>query len=293
MSSPSQEQSTTTIKVECSPRDLPLPSPDEQVHPASPDELKAMHEQGMLLSGSLVGAECDCDSDPDCPTLPLTPPVLVRDERYLKEYDEAILELQREHDATLLEIISRRVLARPKKAKKVKKRQDNLSDGGPKKRRRKTKHPIPMWLSKDATLDDLVAVLQMDQESDEIYVDVTGADAPYDTLTLPMVRHFIRKAREYPSMCSEWNTVAIKKGEERLSILMNGRNASRTDGAAALRAYAAMDVFTDKFGFTGITTNVLKDLGFGSKKAAHFRSAWYAGRELLEPLSDIEESLDL
>lgn len=274
-----------------------------QVHPASPDELKAAYENGTLFSANLVGEDCDCDSDPDCPTLPPSPPILTRsDTKTLatkEEYDNVVSELrgeqqltaawQQQHDTVLLELIRRRTVVRPKPVKKTKKSQ-GLTGGGPKKRRRKAKTPAPVWMSKDATLDDLVAVLDMDQETDEIYIDVKNADPPYDTLTLPMLRHFIRKARQYPSICSKWNTVSVKQGDERLSIPMNGRNATRTNGAACTRAYAAMDVFADKLGFTsGITTNVLKDLGYGSKSASTYRAQWHEDRGLVHTVDDLPE----
>ena len=209
--------------------------------------------------------------------------------RELRDVNETVRQLRGEHNAVLLELIRRRVVTRPKKIKKAKKAQP-LGGGGPKKRRRKAKTPAPEWLSKDATLDDLVAVLEMDQKTDEIYVDVSNADAPYDTLTLPMVRHFIRKARTYPSMCSEWNTVALMHDDERVSIPMNGRSASRCNGAAGDRAYAAMDALADKLGFGDqITTNVLKDCGYGSKKAAQFRTQWRADRGLGVATNDEDE----
>jgi hypothetical protein len=216
-----------------------------------------------------------CVAEADGDRLPLQQPVLVRTDSHMPHYD-AITNTAGEIDAVLLEIIQRRVLSRPKRTKKPKKMEDPCNS--PKKRRRRTKPPLPAWLAKGATLDDMVSVLEMDQKSDEIYIDVSSCASPHDTLTLPMVRHFIRKARAYPSMCSEWNTVSIKHNGERLAIPMNGRNATRTDGAAATRAYAAMDVFANKMDFKPITTNVLKDLGYGSKKAAQFRTQWLASR---------------
>lgn len=233
------------------------------------------------------------------PSAESTMPVLTREaSRYLvPPYSSEVADVQchladpddMDCKAILLELLNRRVLTRPKKTSKKPVVYD--ADGQPVKRTRKRIEKIlPPWMRKDATLSDMVDILQLEVDTDEVYIDTTAEPAPFDMCTLAVIRQIAKKAVEFPSICAKWNTISIAYADAnqdaaRVYIPMNGRHATRVHGAAMTRAFEAMDAIEQLVGFQDITTNVLKDLGYGSKKATLYRLAWINSRHAAGPTS--------
>jgi hypothetical protein len=178
---------------------------------------------------------------------------------------------------TLLELLKNRVLYKPKPLKKQKKpKEPKATDGEAKdatRARKRAKAAKPAWMMKGATLDDLVAVLDIQEGTDMVYVNIETQNAPYNTFGTKVVRQLLRMAKRHPSMCSEWNTVALMHDSRFINIPLNGRNAPRGAGRSKLRAFEALDAFA-ALGCEDVGVSSLKDLGYGSSKAREFKAAW-------------------
>ena len=164
------------------------------------------------------------------------------------------------------------------------------ADGTPRKRVKFADNK-PAWLKKDADLEALAEILSLWVSTDEVYVDLSEQEAPYNVFTLPIVRHLAKKARQFPEICVEWNVLGLSlsdEGSTTYKIPLNGRNSTRNGNAAKLRAYAALQTFST-MGFEPCTANVLKDLGFGSKKATEYLKSWSSTTAVSVPLQVKEE----
>lgn len=181
-----------------------------------------------------------------------------------------------EHCRVLLQLLKTRVLVKPRPPKKprVKRAGATGLDGATKKRKR-SKVNKPAWMAKGATLDDLIAVLDIQEGSEMVYVNVEAQQAPYNTFSTKVVRQLLRMAKKHPSMCSEWNTVALLHDSDFVSIPMNGRNAPRGAGRSRQRAFDALNAFKS-LGCEDVDVASLKDLGYGSSKAREFKAMWDA-----------------
>lgn len=181
--------------------------------------------------------------------------------------------LVRSDTMSKLSKVKSRVVVKPKRVRKSKKTV-RFKTTKPRKR-----GPKPAWMLKSATVDDIVNVLMLVDDGNEVYINVSDQPEPFNKFTLPMVRHLAKKARKYPEICTEWNVLGLctdgKVDEEPTfhKIPLNGRNSVRAGDAAQTRAHQALDAFKD-LGFEDCTTNVLKDLGFGSKKATEYLQSW-------------------
>jgi len=190
----------------------------------------------------------------------------------------------------LLELLQTRVLVKPK-IKRVRPPR-STSTKTRVQSQKVTAIPLPSWMSKKADLSDLVTILRHNHSTNSVYIDITDEAAPYNEYTLSIVRHLIRKARQYPSICSEWNVVTFSFPRKIIySIPLNGRNADRGK-SGQLRAFTAIACFSMMFPEQSdkITTNVLKDCGYGTAKASLFIKTWHEVESLNKSIIETVDS---
>lgn len=191
----------------------------------------------------------------------LPPPTLTRTDTMTPFEDEAHLELFNK-----LQSMEGPAKPKRKRRKKVKLQPSKIVGGAP---RRGDK---PEWLANTATLRELIPVLSV--SAGEVVFDISEQPHPYNKYTAKILRQFTKKSREYPQLCSGWNIISCKKGDEIIRIPLNGRHATRGTGDSIQRGKQAFITFK-KLGIEAKPSiSMLKDLGYGAARAVQLLKLW-------------------
>jgi len=230
-------------------------------------------DEVVVEAGEVVDSDSDSDSEHDDPDGENTVPLANADIDAVTP--ESKLD---ETQASKLKFLLNRVLVKPKLPKN--KRVQRASRSGVKRAK-----PKPTWLYKEADLEEMLSVIFTDEETDQVYIDISAEAAPYNVYTTKIIRHFARKAKKYPSMCLEWNCIVFKHqdkdgNDQMIPIPLGGRTARRSTQAALTRTHLAFDGLRKLGIVSQPTVSMLKDFGYGSTKATVLKDSWKQQAEI-------------